>query len=381
MQEIFKGRIRDISSEGHGVVDHPSGMVFFVRGAWPGDEGEFIVEARQKKYGTARLAQLTVPSPDRQEPACPHLGWQDGLCGGCSWMIANYESQLFYKQKRIQYLLEKNQLLSELTKVLPIQRSHKTLGYRNRAQVKTNGKSLGYVSPGSKVIADVQNCVILTEKNRQTLKELRTSLPNQNWQPKPPYLWNYIDIDEDVDGTSVILNQRREFRQANDEQNQFMKTWLQQKLRSENKKTPVVELFAGSGNFTRVFVEENFAAVFSAEMDQQAVQNLQAQGWQGVRGFTLDLYNPAQWTHMPSHVKSAELMFLDPPREGFNLLEKYVENFPNLKKIIYVSCEPYQWAQNIRGLIQRDWRLSEVLPVDQFPNTPHVELVSVLVKK
>ncbi len=381
MQEIFKGRIRDISSEGHGVVDHPSGMVFFVRGAWPGDEGEFVVEARQKKYGTARIAQLTVPSPDRQEPECPHLGWQEGRCGGCSWMIAKYESQLFYKQKRIQYLLEKNRLLSADTKVLPIQRSHKTVGYRNRAQVKTNGKSLGYVSPGSKVIADVQNCVILTEKNRQTLKELRTSLPNQHWQPKPPYLWNYIDIDEDVDGASVVLNQRREFRQANNEQNQFMKTWLQQKLQNEDKKTPVVELFAGSGNFTRVFAEEGFSAIFSAEMDQQAVQKLQKEGWKGVRGFAVDLYNPAQWTHIPANVKSAELLLLDPPREGFKLLEKYVESFSQLKKIIYISCEPYEWAQNIRGLIQKQWLLSEVLPVDQFPNTPHVEVLSVLVKR
>lgn len=381
MQEIFKGRIRDISSEGHGVVDHPSGMVFFVKGAWPGDEGEFVVEARQKKYGSARIAQLTVPSPDRQEPMCPHLGWQEGRCGGCSWMIAKYESQLFFKQKRIQYLIEKNQLLSDDTKVLSIHRSPKTVGYRNRAQIKTNGKSLGYVSPGSKVIADVQDCVILTEKNRETLKALRASLPNQQWKSRPPYLWNYIDLDENVDVTSAVLNQRREFRQANDEQNQFMKSWLQQTLAGEDKKMPVVELFAGSGNFTRVFVEEGFSAIFTAELDRRAVQNLQTQDWQGVRGFVVDLFNPAQWTQMPANVKSAELLFLDPPREGFNLLEKYVENFPQLKKIIYVSCEPFQWAQNIRGLIQRDWRLSEVLPVDQFPHTPHVELVSVLVKK
>lgn len=381
MQEIFKGRIRDISSEGHGVVDHPSGMVFFVRGAWPGDEGEFVVEARQKKYGSARIAQLTVPSPDRQEPMCPHLGWQEGRCGGCSWMIAKYESQLFFKQKRIQYLIEKNQLLSDDTKVLPIHRSPKTVGYRNRAQIKTNGKALGYVSPGSKVIADVHDCVILTEKNRETLKALRASLPNLQWKSKPPYLWNYIDLDENIDVTSVVLNQRREFRQANDEQNQFMKSWLQQTLAGEDIKMPVVELFAGSGNFTRVFVEEGFSAIFTAELDRRAVQNLQTQDWQGVRGFVVDLFNPAQWTQMPANVKSAELLFLDPPREGFNLLEKYVENFPQLKKIIYVSCEPFQWAQNIRGLIQRDWRLSEVLPVDQFPHTPHVELVSVLVKK
>jgi 23S rRNA (uracil1939-C5)-methyltransferase len=307
------------------------------------------------------------------------------MAGRPLWWLLLDDCQIrlttYLQAKTNSVLARKNQLLCEATKVLPIQRSQKTVGYRNRAQVKTNGKNLGYVSAGSKVIADVQDCVILTEKNRQTLKELRASLPNQQWRPKPPYLWNYIDLDEDVEATTVTLNQRREFRQANDEQNQFMKTWLRQKLERENKKASVVELFAGSGNFTRVFVEEGFSAIYSAEMDRQAVQKLQTQGWPGVRGFAVDLYNPTQWMQMPANVKSAELLFLDPPREGFNLLEKYVESFSQLQKIIYVSCEPYQWAQNIRGLIQRDWSLSEVLPVDQFPNTPHVELVSVLVKK
>ena len=81
---------------------------------------------------------------------------------------------------------------------------------------------------------------------------------------------------------------------------------------------------------------------------------------------------------MLKEVRSAEILFLDPPREGFELLEKYVENFPKLKKIIYVSCEPYAWAQDIRPLIQKQWQLLEVQPVDQFPQTPHVELLSVL---
>ncbi len=378
MEERFSGKVRDISSEGHGVVDHPSGMVFFVKGTWPGDEGEFIVESRQKKYGSARVGELTVHSPDRREVPCPHLGWQVGRCGGCAWMIATEESQLFYKQKRVQYLLERNQLISAQTRVLPIAASAKSLGYRNRAQFKTDGKKLGYVSPQSKVIAEIQDCVILTEKNRETFQNLLKKLPQPDWKPEGRYLWSYIDIDEGVTAGSVMVNQRRPFRQANNEQNQFMKSWLNEKIKNENKNARVVELFAGSGNFTRVFVEEGFEYIYSAEMDQSAVKNLQAHDWPGVQGFVADLYRPEEWKKMPVDVRSAELLFLDPPREGFSLLEKYVESFPNLKKIIYISCEPYEWAQNIRGLVQKQWRLSEVQPVDQFPQTPHVELVSVL---
>jgi 23S rRNA (uracil1939-C5)-methyltransferase len=380
MQEIFQGRIRDISSEGHGVVDHPSGMVFFVSGAWPGDEGEFVVESRHKKYGSARILKLTKPSPDRETPICPHLGWQEGRCGGCSWMIAKYSSQLFYKQKRIQYLIERNLLASKETTVLPIRGSQKELGYRNRAQFKTDGEKIGYVSPNSKVIAEVKDCVILTDKNRETFGALREQLPKPLWRPKPPYLWNYIDIDEDVEVSAVSLNYRRPFRQANDEQNNFMKAWLGKKLEAENRSIGVIELFAGSGNFTKVFVEHGFKTIYSAELDQHAVQKLKNENGKFVQGFAVDLFKPEQWEHMPMEVRSAELLFLDPPREGFKLLEKYVGHFPKLRKIIYVSCEPYQWSGDIKNLVTKGWTLEEAQPVDQFPQTPHVELLSVLTR-
>lgn len=361
-------------------MDHPSGMVFFVRGAWPGDEGDFVVESRQKKYGSARIVKLTVLSQERQEAPCPHLGWQEGRCGGCSWMIARYESQLQYKQKRIQYLVDRNQLACRETQILSIKASDKELGYRNRAQFKTDGKKLGYVSPESKVLADIQDCVVLTKKNRETLKALRSQLPNALWKPKPPYLWNYIEVDEDVEAQAIALNQRRIFRQANDDQNQYMKMWLQSKIQNESKNIQIIELFAGSGNFTKIFVEQNFKNVYCAELDQRAVGNLKNKNWSGVQGFVMDLMNPASWKKIPQSLKDAELLFLDPPREGFRLLEKYIEHFPQLKKIIYVSCEPYAWAGDIKNLVAKSWKLSEVQPVDQFPHTPHVELLSVLTR-
>jgi len=40
MSNVFSGVVKDISSEGLGVVIHPEGLTYFVPGAWPGDAGE-----------------------------------------------------------------------------------------------------------------------------------------------------------------------------------------------------------------------------------------------------------------------------------------------------------------------------------------------------
>ncbi|MBY0383820.1 class I SAM-dependent RNA methyltransferase [bacterium] len=370
MQEVFSGRIRDVSSEGHGVVDHPDGRVFFVPGTWPGDEGDFSVVSIDKKYGSARLVTLRVASSHRRESPCRHFGLEPGMCGGCPWIFVDYEQQLLQKQKRVEFLIARNHLASQDFVVEKIKKSLKQFGYRNRAQFKTDGKVIGYVSPASKKIAAIEDCLILSDKNRETLQKIKKQLPLSEWQPEPPYLWNFLDINENVDVENLVLNRRQPFQQGNTEQNEFMKSWVREQVQSDAKTAPVVELFAGSGNFTRVLREAGFAQVFTAEVDKKAVHD----------GFTIDLYKPAEWKKIPKPAQQAELLFLDPPREGFSLLEKFVERFPKLKKIIYISCEPYTWAGNIKGLVDKNWQLRCVQPLDQFPHTPHIEVLSVLEK-
>lgn len=380
MQDKFSGRIRDISSEGHGVVDHPEGRIFFVRGTWPGDEGEFLIESTKKKYGVARLVHLTKPSPARRESPCKHFGTQVGQCGGCPWIGFDYKDQLEQKQKRVQFLVDRHHLAPEGFKVGGIVPSPRILGYRNRAQLKTDGVHIGYVSPQTKQIAPVEDCIVLSDKNRQTLRHLRQRLPNPLWKPRPPYLWSLLDINESLNAEDIVANQRQSFQQANTEQNNSMKAWVRERLSGLPQTSPVVELFGGSGNFTQVFSELGFAKIICAEIDQKAVQTLEQKKIPGVSGFVVDLYQTQSWKKIPKESEDAEILFLDPPREGFRLLHELISRFPKLKKIVYISCEPYQWALDIQPIIASGWKLKRVEPVDQFPHTPHVELMSLLEK-
>lgn len=84
---------------------------------------------------------------------------------------------------------------------------------------------------------------------------------------------------------------------------------------------------------------------------------------------------------MPKLVKegvSADVVFVDPPRKGCHtqFLDSLVEVSP--KKIVYISCNPSTLQRDMKYLERHGFKASEVTPVDLFPQTKHIEAVTVL---
>lgn len=73
-----------------------------------------------------------------------------------------------------------------------------------------------------------------------------------------------------------------------------------------------------------------------------------------------------------------DVVLLDPPRSGLHpkALELLCQLRP--KKIVYVSCNPLTQANNVDFLLKQGFRLEALQPVDQFPQTNHVENVAVI---
>jgi len=77
-----------------------------------------------------------------------------------------------------------------------------------------------------------------------------------------------------------------------------------------------------------------------------------------------------------------DVVVVDPPRAG--LSNKAVRRIGRLEapRIVYVSCNPTTLAGNVKELASSwGYTLERVRPVDMFPHTPHVESVSLLVKR
>jgi 23S rRNA (uracil1939-C5)-methyltransferase len=369
--EIFSATVRDLASDGRGIVGHPSGLTVFVPGVWPGESGSFRFTGLQNRIGSAEVVRLEESSPARTQPKCPHHGFAPGDCGGCPWQFMDYQAQLAAKQRRVEVAAAR---ITD-TRVKPIWPSPAIYGYRNRAQLKTNGAALGYVSPGSHQLAEIEDCPILTEPNRETVKALRARLPESEWRPHRKEKWTTLDLDESVDADSVAVNSRLPFQQANTAQNDAMRNWLSGKCAHLDKTGPVLELFCGSGNFTRVLADAGFDRIVAVDASGPATEALARSGLPNVTVLSRDLFKPESYGALFREMRAYSTLVLDPPRDGMRHLDALLGGRPKPADILYISCDLATLFRDLAQLQSMAYKIVEIQPLDQAPHTPHIEVL------
>lgn len=140
---------------------------------------------------------------------------------------------------------------------------------------------------------------------------------------------------------------------------------------------PVVDLYSGVGGFALALAKRTGWAV-GVEGNGNAVDSaLLSARKAGV---------PAEFLHADVQYALEDLeetlqgrrpvVIVNPARRG---LEKGVgSQILQLKprRVVYVSCNPYALARDLRNFVARGWTVSSLQPFDMFPNTPHVEVVA-----
>jgi 23S rRNA (uracil1939-C5)-methyltransferase len=135
---------------------------------------------------------------------------------------------------------------------------------------------------------------------------------------------------------------------------------------------PVVELFAGSGNFT-VLLARHTDALLAVESDPRAADaaraNLAARGLRArVTSADADAFDlPAQ----------ARTVILDPPRTGAAGAVRRIAA-SKARRVVYVSCDPTTLARDVETLCGAGFRLTSAAMFEMFPHTSHVEVVVAL---
>jgi len=75
-----------------------------------------------------------------------------------------------------------------------------------------------------------------------------------------------------------------------------------------------------------------------------------------------------------------DIIVVDPPRKGCETSVLHTMIKSEAVRIIYVSCDPGTLARDLKFLCENGYELKKVQPVDQFPQTTHVECVVLLHK-
>ncbi len=141
----------------------------------------------------------------------------------------------------------------------------------------------------------------------------------------------------------------------------------------------VLELFSGIGLLSLLLARRG-AFVIGVERDGAAVSD--ARGNAVANGCDAMLPVNADATEGLLRVLEAgtrpDVVVVDPPRSGCSraLLDAIVAS--GADRLVYISCHFGSWARDLGYLDRLGWGARRVVPVDMFPHTTSVELVSLV---
>jgi len=141
----------------------------------------------------------------------------------------------------------------------------------------------------------------------------------------------------------------------------------------------VADLFAGIGPFTLRLAER--ARIVAADNDKDALAALKraATTTPGLKPVDIDVRDLFKNPLLPSDLDGFDAVVFDPPRQGA-LAQSRALAASRVPVVVAVSCNPGTFARDVRLLIDGGYRLTSVIPVDQFRYSAHVEIVARLEK-
>lgn len=388
MSEV--GDVLDLTVErpafGGDVIAHaPDGRVVFVRGAAPGDRVRVEITRARRRHLKARRLEVLETGP-RAIPFCEHFE----RCGGCPWMAIPLRDQRETLRAHVSRALDVEAPAIEATA---------DRGWRSTARMHWRDGVLGYHAHGSDALVEVEACPVLAPEVARlhaavrsmalagegtlrltaapgaasgTVAVERGRLPLAGFVERTPACHG-ARVGRETYGVAYDLfegvrHPAGSFVQAHRPGNAALVAAVTGALEGEAR---VLELYAGSGNFTFALAERG-VAVTAVESDPRAASALREEAAR--RGLPV-VVREGDAARPPRG--GGDVALLDPPRSGAREAVAALHE-AGVRRIAYVSCDPGTLGRDVAWLRERGWRADVAEAFDLFPHTGHVEVLALL---
>ena len=379
--------------------------------ALPGER--LMVEAQGDR---GRILTILEASAERIEPVCAHFG----DCGGCALQHWSAGPYLAWKAERIRLALARVRLETE---ILPPFAAVPRTRRRVALHARRTGSSmvLGFKGRRSWQVVPIRQCAIAVPAIVSALPVLaELAEPFLEHPASAPILHvtaTLTGLDIDVTGIErksgglsadarqaiaeiarradmarvtlggeTLYQARRPeirvgdavvqippgaFLQAVPEAEAAMVRFA---LEAADGACKIADLYCGVGAFSLPLAR--IAPVMAADVSAQAIAALtSARGTTpGLKAIAATARDLDRRPVSAEELTDVDLVLFDPPRAGAETQVREIAR-SRTPRVIGVSCNPTTFARDARILADGGFRLVEVLPVDQFLWSPHIEMV------
>ena len=394
----------------------PDNRAVFIPFGLPGERVRVLLTEEKKNFARGKIIEILESSPDRIIARCKHFG----VCGGCHYQNLSYEKQLEAKTEILRDQLKRIGKI-ENPPVKPMVACPTPWNYRNHMQFSLDemGK-LGFQAPNSNRIIPISECHLPetsindfwhqiefepgTDIERVSLragKDDDLMLVLESDSPEAPELEIEagISIAHVYEEHAVVMAGNdhivarvleRDFKvsaasffQVNTVMAGKMVGHLLTCLPASpwrrgdiSLSTTLLDVYCGVGLFSAFFAPK-CKAVIGIESSESSGEDFavnldEFENVELYEGFAEDVL-----PNLVGRVSNVTYTIVDPPRAGLDkaVVDGILKLSPQV--IAYVSCDPSTLARDAARLINGGYKLKEVTPFDLFPQTYHIESISI----
>lgn len=376
--QIIRVTIEKVAHGGHFIARH-EGAVIFLRHGLPGEVVDVAITSIGSSFNRGDVVQVITASADRVAAPCTYAN-RNG-CGGCDFQHVEISAQ---RKLKSQVITEQFSRIAKMEINVEVEEVSSPLGWRTQTTIGSdkNGHA-GFYGSRTNTIIPIKNCQVLHSSVGYE------AIAARSWEPgirievsaastKVPRLIAGDTVEGDLIQIYSVAQKEYQvsagsFWQSNIRAPQVLVDAVRS-FADVKSGDHLIDLYGGVGLFGLALldligadgridhVEGSKSAIADAHVNYGEAKNVH--------------FHTGDVEKILPRFSNADVVILDPPREGAKkaVIESLVACSP--RAIVYVACDPAALARDTALLRDANYTLIQLRAFDLFPMTHHIECVA-----
>lgn len=384
--QVIRTTLEKVAHGGHFIARH-EGAVIFVRHGIPGEEVDIEITGTGSSFNRGDVVTVISPSPDRVSAPCRYA--HRAGCGGCDFQHISPARQRLLKSDVI---TEQFSRIAKIDISVDVEEVSAPLGWRTRcASVTTSSGKLGFYQARTHKIIPVDDCRILIPEMKFAELASRGSKPEQRIE---------ITMSNTGERTISTASSKEEsplrisdgpdiahYKVLDQSYEVSQKSFWQSHKDAPRVLSEAVLAWADARSGDHLLDLYGGVGLFAAHFIDRVGSDGRIDIVEGSKSATADASrNFADISHVHIHTgdverlitrfDSADIVILDPPREGAGKVVIEAISALGARSLIYVACDPAALARDTAYLRDHGYELEKLRAFDLFPMTHHIECIA-----